>query len=67
MEQEDLALFVGLSVVLGAVGVVLVLVVVPADLASRLFVGVQWVVVSLLLAYLFTSKTDVGRAGPESE
>jgi hypothetical protein len=65
MDQEDIALFAGLSALFGAVGIVLVFVVVPPDPFSQLFVGGQWLVVSLLLAYLFTTRTTVGRAEPE--
>ncbi|WP_372480207.1 hypothetical protein ACAH01_03175 [Halomicrobium sp. HM KBTZ05] len=60
MDRTDLLWFVGLTVTLAVFGLVLGVLVVPPDPASQLFVGVQWVVLSLVLAYLIVLRGEQG-------
>jgi|GEM_PF-3277288 len=58
MDRVQLLWFVGLSGVLAAFGLALGAVIVPPDPAARAFVAVQWLVFSLVLAYLMVLRGD---------
>jgi len=52
MERAQLLWFAGLSGLLAVFGLALGALIVPPTLPARLFVGVQWLAFSLVLAYL---------------
>jgi len=58
MERTQLLWFAGLSGVLAAFGLALGAVIVPPDPAARAFVTVQWLAISLVLAYLIVLRGE---------
>jgi len=52
MDRTNVIWFVGIVGVLAAFGLVLGAVIVPPDPFSQLFVGIQWLAFSTVLAYL---------------
>jgi hypothetical protein len=58
VERTQLLWFVGLSGTLAAFGLALGALIVPPTLPARLFVGVQWLAFSLVLAYLILFRGD---------
>jgi len=60
MDRTNLLWFVGLSGALAAFGLVLGALIVPPDPFSQLFVGVQWLALSLVLVYLIVLRGEPG-------
>jgi len=58
VERTQLLWFVGLSSILAVFGLALGVLIVPPTLPARLFVGVQWLAFSLVLAYLIVLRGD---------
>jgi Sec-independent protein secretion pathway component TatC len=60
MDTTNLLWFVGLTGALAVFGLVLGALIVPPDPFSQLFVGVQWLALSIVLAYLVVLHGEEG-------
>lgn len=67
MDRTNLLWFLGLTGVLAAFGFALGAIIVPPDPFSQLFVAVQWLAISVVLAYLIVLRGQSGQPTPTEE